>query len=80
VCGVSTRLHQEVFGFDEVVRASDTDFEASGLKAPSLIRLGFLAVLPAGSFLGAIDSISADRHRRLPGGLAEHLTREVETI
>ncbi|HEY2773413.1 MAG TPA: hypothetical protein VGK20_05110 [Candidatus Binatia bacterium] len=41
--------------------------------APSLIRLGFLAVLPASSFLGSIGSISRDRHRRLLRRLAEHL-------
>lgn len=44
VCRVSTQLHQEVLDFDEVIEPSHDDFVASGLKAPSLIRLGFLAV------------------------------------
>jgi len=44
-CGVSTQLHQEVKGFDEVIRSTDSDFIATGLKTDSLIRLGFLAVL-----------------------------------
>ena len=78
VCGVSTQLYQEVSGFDEVVGAGDADFSGSGLKAPSLIRLGFLAVLPTGSFLGAIGSISVERHRRLLGRLASHLTGGVD--
>ena len=65
VCGVSTQLHHEVVGFDEVIRPGDVDFADSGLKAASLIRLGFLAVLPASSFTGAIGSISQERHRRL---------------
>ena len=52
VCGVSTQLHQEVVGFDDPIRPGDADFATSGLKAPSLIRLGFLAVLPATSLLG----------------------------
>ena len=73
VCGVSTRLYQEVAGFDDIVSALDEDFASSGLKAPSLIRLGFLAVLPAASFLGAIGSINRERHRRLLRRLAEHL-------
>lgn len=46
VCGISTQLHQEVKGFDEVFDQTDSDFAASGLRTTSLIRLGFLAVLP----------------------------------
>ena len=47
VCGVSTQLQHEVVGFDDVIEPSHSDFGGSGLKAPSLIRLGFLAVLPS---------------------------------
>jgi len=79
VCGVSTRLHQEVTGFDDVVSDRDADFATSGLKAPSLIRLGFLAVLPVGGFLGAIGSISRERHRRLLQRLAQHLLNAEES-
>ena len=73
VCGVSTQLHQEVAGFDDPIRPGDADFAASGLKAPSLIRLGFLAVLPASSLLGAIGSIEKVRHVRLLERLSNHL-------
>lgn len=73
VCGVSTQLQQEVTGFDECIELSDADFPASGLKAPSLIRLGFLAVLPAGSFIGVIGSISSERHRGLIARLCQYL-------
>jgi mRNA interferase MazF len=73
VCGVSTQLHQEVAGFDDPIRPGDADFAASGLKAPSLIRLGFLAVLPASSLLGAIGSIEKVRHVRLLKRLSNHL-------
>lgn len=73
VCGVSTQLHQEVAGFDDPIRPGDADFATSGLKAPSLIRLGFLAVLPARSLLGAIGSIDKARHLRLLERLSNHL-------
>ena len=73
VCGVSTQLHHEAAGFDEVISPVDSDFAGSGLKAASLIRLGFLAVLPAGTFLGAIGSVSPERHRRLIERLASFL-------
>ena len=65
VCGVSTQVHHEVVGFDGIIEPSHTDFAGSGLKAPSLIRLGFLAVLPSTALLGVIGSISAERHGRL---------------
>jgi mRNA interferase MazF len=41
VCGISTQLHQEVKGFDEVILRSDSDFATSSLKSDSIIRLGF---------------------------------------
>jgi mRNA interferase MazF len=46
VCGVSTQSHQEIAGFDDPILADQDDDPASALKCPSLIRLGFLAVLP----------------------------------
>jgi mRNA interferase MazF len=73
VCGISTQLHQRVAEFDEIVNVSDSDFAGSGLKAPSLIRLGFLAVMPASQFLGVIGSISKERRERLLGKLSEYL-------
>ena len=75
VCGVSTQLHQEVKGFDEVIQLSDSDFVGSGLKAASLIRLGFLAVLPRNAVIGSIGRISAERHKRLLTSLCDYLIR-----
>jgi mRNA interferase MazF len=65
VCGVSTQTHQEVADFDGVINASAADFRRSGLKADSLIRLGFLAVFPRERLLGVLGSISTERHQRL---------------
>jgi mRNA interferase MazF len=73
VCGISTQLRQQVPGFDETIEPTHPDFKLSGLKAPSLIRLGFLAVLPASSFLGKIGSISGQRHQRLLARLSHYL-------
>lgn len=73
VCGVSTQLHQEVAGFDEIVAPAHADFRQSGLKAPSLIRLGFLTVLPSDRLLGALGSISAERRDRLAQRLGAFL-------
>jgi mRNA interferase MazF len=73
VCGVSTQVQQRVAGFDEIIALGDAEFSASGLKAASLIRLGFLAVLPEPAFLGKIGSLSTDRRRRLLANLCHHL-------
>jgi mRNA interferase MazF len=76
VCGISTQLHQQAVEFDELITVSDSDFAASGLKATSLIRLGFLAVMPASKFLGVIGSISEERRQRLLGRLSDYLRGE----
>lgn len=73
VCGVSTQLSQCVVGFDEIISFRDADFGASGLLADSLIRLGFLAVLPRKSIAGAIGAISTERHQRLVKTLSDYL-------
>jgi mRNA interferase MazF len=78
VCGVSTQVHQEVAGFDETIRPGDPDFVGSGLKHASVIRLGFLVVLPAANFIGAIGAIGADRHHRLLERLARHIASPSE--
>ena len=73
VCGISRQLRQQVTDFDEVVARADADFDSSGLVDTSLIRLGFLALLPKSEFLGDIGSISTERHHRLLRRLASHL-------
>ena len=76
ICGVSTQLHQEVAGFDDLIERAHSDFLRSGLKAPSLIRLGFLVVRPSDQLLGVLGSISPERHRRLLQRLAAFLQTE----
>jgi mRNA interferase MazF len=75
LCGVSTQMHQEIAGFDDPILADHADYSASGLKSPSLIRLGFLAVLPDNRLLGIIGTLAPDRHRRLLERLSSYLVR-----
>ena len=65
VCGVSTQLHHAVNDFDEIISPTDVDFASSGLVTESLIRLGFLAVLPRNNIVGSIGAIAPERHTRL---------------
>lgn len=73
VCGISTQLRHYVSDFDELIVGNNADFVQSGLISDSLIRLGFLAVLPVSQILGTIGSISSDRHRRLLVNLSRYL-------
>lgn len=75
VCGISSQLHQQVFGFDEIISRSDMDFPLSGLIQDSLIRLGFLALIPQDNIIGSIGAISPERRKRLLNNLSEYLTR-----
>ena len=75
VCGVSTQLRQEVKGFDEIISPMDNDFIVSSLIGKSLIRLGFLTVVPQTQIVGVIGSISSNRHRRLLEKLGNFLTK-----
>jgi len=73
VCGVSSQLQQYAKNFDEMISPTDEDFISSGLIKESIIRLGFLAVLPRNSIAGAIGEISTERHKRLLKTLSDYL-------
>ena len=61
VCGISTQTNQEVVGFDEPLTTNDIDFAQSGLIQSSLIRLGYLAIVPEVIIAGSIGKVSAKR-------------------
>jgi mRNA interferase MazF len=71
VCMVSTKLDQADAGLDEVLGMADGDFSASGLKAPSVLRLSRLAVLDASLLVGSIGNIGNDRLERVRQRLAD---------
>jgi mRNA interferase MazF len=73
VCGISSKFQRGVPGFDEVIALADPDFASSGLITPSLVRLGFLDVLPRAMIIGAIGTVSPERHRRLLDALGSYL-------
>jgi mRNA interferase MazF len=77
VCGISTQLHEEVKGFDAVLTASDASFAQSGLLHPSLIRLGFLAVVPSTKIAGTIGCLTVECHHRLLRRLSDHLLQTI---
>lgn len=70
VCMVSSQVQHHVSGFDEIVREGDSDFDASGLKTTSVIRVGRLAVVEADILVGAIGQIAPERLQRIKDHLA----------
>jgi mRNA interferase MazF len=74
VCGISSQLKQYIRDFDEIILGDD--FESSGLVNISVIRLGFLTVIPSRQIIGSIGSISIIRHRRLLQNLSQYLSLE----
>ena len=75
ICGVSSQLHHYVSGFDEIIGPEHEDFESSGLVTRSLIRLGFLTLIPSFRIMGSIGSISIERHKRLLKSLSDYLIK-----
>jgi mRNA interferase MazF len=77
VCGVSTQVRQQVAPFDDLISPGDPDFKSSGLLIRSLIRLGFLMIVPVREVAGAIGSVSPERHRRLLRALSDYLRADL---
>ncbi len=73
VCGISTQLRHEIPGFDEMISIDAPDFQSTGLREASLVRLGFLGILSTKDLAGSLGSISTERHRRLLERLSEYL-------
>ncbi len=73
VCGISTKLRHEISGFDELISQVAHDFQLTGLRETSLIRLSFLGILSTKDLAGSLGSISPERHRRLLERLSEYL-------
>lgn len=54
-----------------MIDPSQQDFELSGLKVASVIRVARLAVVAADVLMGAIGEISVERLRRIKQNLAK---------
>ena len=70
VCMFSTKLRQAVQGFDEIIDPDASDFQSSGLRVPSVIRVARLAVVSADMLIGAVGEISPERLNRARRTLA----------
>ncbi len=76
VAMVSAQIELATPQFDEVIGIGDGDFESSGLKKPSVIRVGRLAVVEQGLLLGELGTISDERLRRVRSRIAQWVLGE----
>jgi len=76
ICMISSQLRHCQPRFDELLLEKDDDFAESGLKVPSVIRVGRLAVAEGESILGTIGQISSVRLKRIKNHLADWLIRD----
>ena len=74
ICMISSQIRQYISGFDEIIEDSSDDFEQSGVKVPSVIRVGRLAVVSDEILLGAMGEISSERLRRVKKNLSNWLS------
>lgn len=79
ICMVSSQLQQQVPEFDEAISENDFDYKTSGLKMPSIIRIGRLAIVEQTILLGAIGEINPDRLKRIRNKLVSWIGNPVET-
>lgn len=70
VCGISTQLHQAVLGFDEVIYPNADN----GLKSASVLRLGYLQVVPENRINGGVGAVPKEVLQKLVRRLADYLT------
>jgi mRNA interferase MazF len=71
ICMISTQLRHYVDGFDEIIEKHAEDFDSSGLKAESVVRVGRLAVVDEKILIGSIGEIAPARLRRIKSALAD---------
>ena len=65
VCGISSQLQYEVKGFDLIIRAGDQNFDQTGLKKDSLIRLGYITTIAKNRIPGKIGKLPTDQFELL---------------
>ena len=75
LCGISSQIQQIINDFDLLLSPNSIDFQTSGIIKESIIRLGYLTVLPQHFVEGKIGYISNDSHKLLIQRLCDYLSK-----
>ena len=73
LCGISSQLHHLQQDWDELIQPGDRDFEGSGLRRPSAVRLSYLYAADPSQIVGAIGRIHPERLAILRSRLTHRL-------
>ena len=65
ICMISSQIDQKIIEFDEIISPNDTDFNQSGLKFSSVIRISRIAVVSRDILLGKLGQIDSQRLFRI---------------
>ena len=71
ICMISSQLHQVIPELDEIINLEDPDFQQTGLKQSSLIRVSRLAVVSGEILIGNLGVIDANRLINIKTNLAK---------
>ena len=77
VCGITSQLQNRVEKFDLMLSEDDPDFKETGLVRTSLIRPGFMAVIPENVIEETIGKISDLKYNGLINIIINHLKKEI---
>ena len=72
-CGISTQTHQAIRGFDLILSPGSPEFVSAGLYAESVVRLGFVGVVPVRSMTRRLGRLSPNTLAGLQKRLANHI-------
>ena len=73
---ISSRTHQAVPGFDDIIDASAPDYATTGLKVPSVIRLARIATVDSAVINARLGHISSERLQQIKTRLIEWLRQQ----
>ncbi|MFO7681541.1 MAG: type II toxin-antitoxin system PemK/MazF family toxin [Chloroflexota bacterium] len=73
---ISSRTYQTIPEFDEIVDPSDSDYQASGLKVRSVVRLSRLATVESSVINARLGNISPERLQQLKERLVDWLQKQ----
>lgn len=72
-CGISAQLHQAIKGFDLVLSPGSPEFVSAGLRTESVVRLGFVGVVPVRNMTRRLGRLSPNALALLQERLANHI-------
>jgi mRNA interferase MazF len=70
---ITSRLHQSIPDFDEIIEPTDKDYADTGLKSRSVVRLSRLASVDTSVIIANLGEISVERLHRAKQRISDWL-------